>query len=249
MSHSKWLYPFLILGLCPLGASAEPQRALFSHENNFPRWEQFEAGVEFNMAELEASVGMVDVWDATPYIRYGLLDNLAARVDVPYRNVDPDFGDSESGLGDVEVELQLLAYEDIFGYPYYIPYVNVSLPTGDEDKGLGEDDVVVTPGMAYGGRIRDWIGWVIDVGYRINPDRDNQFLVSHSYLWDISEDFTLLTEVRYEEESEGDEDSKFLLTGGFSYNWSRKLQMAVHAGSGISGETDVLGQVRFTYSF
>lgn len=249
MSQSKWLFPILFVSAIPYTAHAEPQRTALSLENKFPRWEQVEVGATYEAAERDEEFREVDLWAVSPYVRYGLLENLAVRLDVPYVGFDASPGDDESGLGDMVVEFQLRAYEDIFGYPYFIPHVSFSLPTGDEDKGLGADGTVIEGGIAYGDRINDWIGWVLDVGYIVHPDTDDRFRLAHSYTWDLSESFTLLTEIVWEEQVDDDEDSLLLATGGFSYNWTRDLQMGVNVGGGITGDIDIYGKLRLSYSF
>jgi hypothetical protein len=190
-----------------------------------------------------------DLQTFAPYVRYGLLENFAIRLDLPYVNSDPAFGDSESGLGDMTVELQLRTWEDIFGYPYFIPHVSATLPTGDEDKGLGNEDSVVEVGMSYGDKMYDTVMWVLDLSYRVNPNTDNQLLLANSYIWNISEQFSLLFEILYEEEIEDNGESLVLAAGGFSYNWTPNLRMGAHVAGGITGPTDIHSEVRFSYNF
>jgi hypothetical protein len=239
----------ITLGLLAGRAPADSQRPLFTYENAFPRWEQLEVGATVNYVETKTTFAEDSTTLMGPYVRYGLLENLAMRVDVPFASTDPEFGDSESGLGDVVVGFQLRAYEDIFGYPYFIPHVKASIPTGDEDKGLGEGDPVYTAGMSYGDKIYDFLSWVLDASYRINPDIDNQILLSTSILWHVSPDFTLLGEVRYEDSADNSDESLVLAVGGMSYNWTESLQMGVHVGGAITGEVDMVSGFRLSYSF
>jgi hypothetical protein len=249
MSKMKWMpLPLLTVLIATIG-TAEPVRTFYSLENQLPRWEQLEVGVDFEASELEVGPFDIDYMETSIYARYGLLDDLAVQIDIPFAQFDPGIGDSESGIGDVELEFQLRAYEDIFGYPYFIPYVNVALPTGDDDKGLGTGDTVVTGGIAYGSTIHDWIDWVLDVSYQINSDEDNQIKVGHSYVWNVSEEFAILTELYYEQASIDELDDDFIIAGGFSYNWSLNLEMALSVGAGVEGPTDVKGNARIAYSF
>lgn len=250
MFHSK--LPLLLLALftCVAAARAETQRPLFTLENKFPRWEQFEAGLTYTAFERDDASVKPDLQTVSPYLRYGLLENLAVRVDVPVVNADPAFGGSESGFGDIKVELQLRTWEDIFGYPYFIPHVSVTLPTGDEDDGLGNDDSIVEVGMSYGDKlVVDDFSWILDVSYRIDPNADDYLIVGNSYIYDFSDKFALVGELLYEENIEGDSDSLVIVSGGFSYNWTKALQMGIHAGGGLTGDTDAMAQVRFSYSF
>lgn len=248
MPQSKRLIFIALSTLLMAATYADPQRTLFTYENSFPRWEQFEVGTEFSYADYKDGMFSADISVASAYIRYGILDNLAVRLDIPYVNIDPDFASSESGLGDLEVEFQLRTYEDIFGYPYYIPHVSFTLPTGDDDKGLGEDGTIVTAGMSWGTQMYDSLGFVLDVSYRVNPDEDNQVLLGNSYIWEVSENFALLTEIGYEEKTDIS-SSLTLISGGMSYDWNQQLQMAVNVGKSFSGDLDTFFHARFSYSF
>ncbi|MDA3872544.1 MAG: transporter [Kiritimatiellae bacterium] len=247
MPHSKRLLLLALSTLFVVASYADPQRTLLTFENRFPRWEQLEVGGEYQQVNYDGMFG-ADVSSAAAYVRYGILDNLAVRMDVPFVEVDPETGSSESGPGDMEVEFQLRTYEDIFGYPYFIPHVSFTLPTGDEDKGLGADGTIVTAGMSWGTQMWDHLGWVLDVSYRIHPDEENRLLVGNSYIWDISNKFALLTEIGYEQETD-EEDDLILISGGMAYDWSKSLQMAVHAGTGLSGDLDSFFDARLSYSF
>mgnify|MGYP001100206508 CR=1 FL=1 len=249
MSQLKRLLPFILSGMFLCAAHAESQRTLFTVENQFPNWEQFEAGGSFTFRDGDEDSFAPDTTVSSIYLRYGLLSNLAVQLDVPIVNLDFPRGGDETGLGDMELSFQLLTYEDIFGYPYFIPHVSVTLPTGDEDKGLGNDDPVITAGIAYGSTINDWIDWVIDLSYRINSDQDNQIIVGHSYAWNMSDSFAIITELLYEEALDSDEDSQVLVSAGFSYDWTEKLQLDVSAGGGLTGPVDAYGNVSVRYSF
>jgi hypothetical protein len=249
MSHFKRLLLFVFSGFLLTSVYAESQRTLFSLENQFPRWEQFEVGAYYQGSAANDDTFYPDTSTSALFIRYGILDNLAVKLELPYVGYDFPTGANESGIGDMTVEFQLKPYEDIFGYPYFIPHVSFSLPTGDENKGLGVDGTTVILGIAYGSTINDWIDWVIDLSYKINPDFDDQMILANSYIWNLSEEFSLVTEVMYEEAILDGTDSKVLVTAGFSYDWTDSLQFDVNVGGGLTGPEDVIGQARFSYSF
>lgn len=248
MTHSKWLIS--LLAAASLHVAAESQRTIFTVENRFPRWEQVEVGVLGTYEEYDFGFTEPEIIGVMPYVRYGIREHFAVQVGVPYVQVDPGFGSSESGLGDVEVKFQLRAYEDIFGYPYFIPHLSVTFPTGDDEKGLGAGDATVTAGLSYGNKIYDFISYVLDGSYRIHPDQDNQVLLSTSFLWHVSAELDFIAEVRYEDNTGlfGEDESVYFL-GGMVYDWTRALQMGVHAGTAISGDDETFGLVRFSYSF
>jgi hypothetical protein len=252
MSHSKWMIALLATSFAAALSHAEPTRSLFTPENKFPRWGQLEAGANYFFTEETDDDNFVDT-DTTvvaPYLRYGLAKELALRVDVPFVSTDPSVGDGESGLGDVDVTLELRAYEDIFEYPFIIPHVTVSVPTGDEDKGLGEGNTVITPGLAVGTVTYDTMTWILDASYRINADSENQLILSGSFIYDVSDILAFLLEVRFEDEANGpNTDAEFLVLGGMTYDWSERFQTAFHVGTAAEGNTDVITAVRASYSF
>jgi hypothetical protein len=249
MSPTKLFSLFMMVLLLATAGRSESKRTAFTFENAFPRWEQFEFGVTHQGVEQEDGFLKTDIQTTSAYLRYGVLENFAIQLELPYVNLNPDFGKSESGYGDMELEFQLRTWEDIFGYPYFIPHVNVTLPTGDEDKGLGQDDSTVEVGISYGDKLSDSLMWILDVSYRVNPDIENQFLVGHSYILDLSERFAIIAELAFEEEVEATTNSILLAGGGFSYNWTNRLQMGAHVFGGLSGPTDVVSQFRLSYSF
>jgi hypothetical protein len=248
MSHLKWLPVILLTALLTQTVQAEPSRTFYSLENQFPRWEQLEVGMDVSATEREVGFQDISYREVAVYARYGVFDNLAVALDLPFAQVDPDLSDTESGLGDMELRLQLRAYEDIFGYPFFIPYVNFSFPTGDEDKGLGDGDVAFTGGFSFGSKINDWIDWVIDLSYKVNSEDDNQFIVGHSYVWNISDDFALLTEVAFRQSELESLDDEVILAGGFNYNWNQNFEMGISVGVG-SEDTSAEVKARISYSF
>jgi hypothetical protein len=248
MSQLKWLPAILTTLLLVSTAQAEPIRTFYSIENQFPRWEQWEVGFDFTNTEREVGFSETTYREASIYARYGILDDFAVALSLPFAQFDPDMGSSESGPGDVELGFQLRTYEDIFGYPYFIPYLNISFPTGDDDKGLGAGDVALTGGMAFGSKIHDWIDWSLDLSYKINAEDDNQFVVGHSYVWNVSEEFGILTEVAFRQAENDLEDDEFIFAGGFNYNWSRDFEMGISVAFG-SDNTDAEVNARVSYSF
>ncbi len=250
MSQIKRLLPLMLSGMFFSAVYADSQRTNFTVENRFPHWEQFEIGASYEGTEADTdSTFTPDSGRATAYVRYGILDNLAVQLDIPYVNYEFPNGISNDGFGDVEVEFQLLTYEDIFGYPYFIPHVSFTLPTGDEDKGLGQDGTVITFGLSYGSTINDWIDWVLDVSYVANPDVNDQVLLANSYVWNISEEFGLVTEIVYREAILEGEGSTVIATAGFTYEWTESLQLDLSVGGGLSGPADAYGKAGLSYTF
>ena len=127
-------------------AHAEAQRALLTHENRFPEVGSAEIGSYFEYLDLNNG----DQSDIRPYGRYTVVNNLTLNASVPYAWLNPDNGSNENGVGDADVGLELLAYQDIFEYPWVIPHVDTAFSTGDQNKGLGSGETVTTFGVSVG---------------------------------------------------------------------------------------------------
>jgi len=250
MKHSKWLVASLSTLMVSSMITAETQRTVFTQENRLPEWEQLEAGISIRYREYADVFDGAEVTETVPYVRYGLTRDISVQVGLPFVNVEPNLGSSESGLGDIEVTFLLRAYEDLFGYPYFIPHLTVTLPTGDDDKGLGAGDPVFTGGISYGDKMYEFISWVWDASYRVNPNADNQFMLSASVLWHVSEQLIFLAEARYTDKADlNPDDNSILGLAGMVYNFTEALQMGIHLGAGLTDDTDALGQFRLSYSF
>jgi hypothetical protein len=189
--------------------------------------------------------------------RYGVLENMTVGAEIPF--VDSEFyGESESGLGDVVLSLDLLAYQDIFRYPFVIPHVDVALPTGDEDKGLGAGDAVINFGISVGTKVYDALTYVIDFSYAYNgagyfvTDLDeNIYMISGSLVWDISDRLAFLVEGRLYEKLDMMMDNPFEAKGGMAYRFGRQSQLALYGGvvDGGMGEDFDQASVQFTLGF
>ena len=114
-----------------IAAPAEESRAFLTTENKFPEQGQLELSY---LLESDQNDGF-DYATHALQARYGLIENLTTRLTVPYAVLDPEVGDSVDGLGDVRLGFDLLAFEDIFRYPYVIPHVEVGFAT-DGKTGL-----------------------------------------------------------------------------------------------------------------
>jgi hypothetical protein len=250
MKHSKWLAAFLSALTVSSMITAETQRTVFTRENRLPDWEQFETGILFRFREYNDFFENGEIRETIPYLRYGLTRDVAVQVNLPLISVEPNNKSGQSGIGDMEVGFLIRAHEELFGYPYFIPHVSFTLPTGSKSKGLGSGDVGITLGLSYGDKMYDFISWVWDASYRVNPNSDNQFMLSASVLWHVSEQLVFLAEARYTDKSDADPDSNSVLgLGGMVYNFTDALQMGVHFGAGFTDDTDAIGQFRLSYRF
>lgn len=210
---------------------AEEARAFWTVENKFPALGEAELSYWFEQNEFEDFVYR----SQSALLRYGLLENVTARLDVPFVQRDEDFASDADGLGDIGLGFDLLAFEDIFGYPYVIPHVDVAFPTGDEDDGLGTGETMYMFGVSIGTVVYEVLHYVADFSYAQNYDarateEDDVFMGSLSLIWDISKRFSVMGEGRimdYQDTS----DQPFLIGAGMAYSWTENFDTSFFIGN------------------
>jgi len=219
-----------------LNSNTGPMRTLLTRENKYPEVGQFEVGGYFKHNETENN----DSDSLGAYGRIGVWDNVTFEAGVPV--TDSDFnGESNTGLGDVELKLDLLAFQDIFRFPFIIPHIDVSLPTGEEDEGLGSGETIFAPGISIGTKVYDCLTYVVDFTYAFdgandNYADDNVYYVSGSIVWDISDRFAVLVEGRIYEENDF-EENPYTFHGGMAYRVTEDVQIAGYGGQ-YNSESD-----------
>ncbi len=245
----KLLIP--VLFACATLAGAESQRTAITTENKFPELGKLELGYDFKNREFDDAKYRIHEAVA----RYGLIENLTARLHVPFVSADPDFGDKEQGIGDVQLGFDLRAYEDIFRYPYVVPHLDVAFSTGDEDKGLGTGETMFMFGVAIGTMTHDQFHWVLDVSYAANyealaTEEDDVFMVGLSWVWDISDRFSISIEGLVQDFQDTDNEP-YLIGGGFAYKWTPAFQTRFFMGGWQEQESgeDLAFNVNAAYSF
>ncbi|MBU0678936.1 MAG: transporter [Verrucomicrobia bacterium] len=212
---------------------SEPIRTTFTRENRLPELYQLEAGSGFDYVQFEAG----DETVFTPYLRFAVFDNLDIIGRVPYVELDPDFGDGESGIGDASLGFEVVVYEDIFHYPYIMPHVDVTYDTGDEDKGLGEGETYVTLGITIGTTVNDMVHFSLDGSYELRDEVDDIASVGAAIVWDLSKEFALTTEVQWTDEDDGAEiNDPITFLGGMSYEPTENV--AFIFSGGVATESD-----------
>lgn len=240
----------VLLGMSAGVASAETMRPLLTKENRLPEVRQLELGLVTEFREEDGS-GTEDfsTWEFSPELRYGLASELIFTLAVPAltREVGED---TENGLGDIQLGLEFLAWEDIFHYPYILPYLEIGLPTGDEDEGLGYGDVTAEAGLAIGTTVYDSLTYALDGGYRFLQDAGNVFKVSGALIYELSKQTSILVEGEFEEAREGEEDDRVLVLGGLTYKPTTRWFVGLYGGARLDGETDdPVGGAKVTYTF
>jgi len=234
----------LILAAFTGAVHAQPVRTVLSKDGNIPRPQQTELGVDLRYEEYEfreeTAIG--------PYLRYALFKNLAIQAQAPFRTIEPEVGDKESGIGDTTVGFDFLAYQDIFRYPWIMPHASVTLATGDEKKGLGTGETSYTVGAAIGTTVADVLHFVADARYTILKDVDNVPSLGLALIWDLDRKFALVGEMEIYRDREAD-DYPITFLGGMHYKISRNLQFGVYGGSSQNSDRDVLIHGRLSAMF
>lgn len=231
-------------------AWAEPQRTLLTHENQFPELGQLEVGYQFQQREFNT----FNYRSHSAQARFGLWENLTLNLDVPWVQRDEDFAEDEDGAGDVVLGFDLLAYEDVFTYPYVIPHIEIGFPTGDDDKGLGSGETMYAFGVSIGTVVYDVLHYVLDLTYAANYDalateEDDVFMGSLSLIWELSDRFNWTLEGGMVDYQDTD-DEPFIVGGGFAYKWTPNFQTSFfYGGWQEDSEEDTTLNARATYTF
>ena len=234
-----------------VAAQAEPIRTLLTKENQLPEKGQTELGLFANTQQYDNNAGYSEI----PYVRYGLFGNLAAYAFVPYNETryKNGFGLNQNGFGDMGIGFELLAYEDIFKFPYVLPHLEFRFPTGDKDKGYSAGDVSILGGVTVGTKTWECVNWAVDVtGEHLTTNdpglKADTIVVSGSIVWDLDEQFSVVAEVNG---SDQDYPAGHPLTyeGGMVYKPIESLMVGVYGGRTIHTGEDWNGTVKIAYSF
>jgi len=235
-------------------AQAEPRRVLLTHENRLPEKGELEVEGAFilqeNQDEREQfTVEDVDWRTYAVAARYGLARDLKIGAVVPFSTWEPDEGDGEAGFNDIQIEAELRAFEDVFGYPYILPYLRVSLPTGDEDKDLGDGDPSYTFGAAVGTTVLDDLHYALDLAYTVRGSSENVASVGGSIIWDLNDRCSLVGEGKFTEKLAEEEENSKILLGGLIYRPAPVWLVGLYGGKDMGGDPDMIAAVRVNYTF
>jgi len=245
---------FILFGFCFFwlaAVQAEPIRTVVTKENRLPRVGELESSLIFDYLERETS----NETAISPYLRYGLLRDLAAYATVPYRSIDDDFKeDKNRGFGDIRLGAEWIVYRNLFGAPWIMPHAEVILDTGNERKELGSGSTDYVVGLAAGTSVQRDFHFAVDARYRIVDDQDNIPSIGGSLVWDLDRRLSLLSEIEVSREKEdamgfGKDTHPILFLAGLHYRARRDLQFSLHAGTGKNTDLDAMIRARVTKSF
>lgn len=234
-----------------LSTMAEESRAFLTTENKFPELHQMELSYFLDNNQNDD----FDFRTHNIVARYGLIENVTTRLTLPYAQFEPENGSSTDGLGDIKLGFDLLAYEDIFRYPYVIPHVEVSFATGDDKDGLGSGKTGYSAGVTVGTVVYDCLHYIVDGTYVADMDThagvtDDAAIGSFSMIWDISSRFSVMGEGRLVNYQDAD-DTATMIGGGMSYAWTENLGSSVFVATwpdSVYGEDQTL-LLKVNYTF
>jgi hypothetical protein len=164
------LVTLAILLLVSSFAFAGFERSLdYQLDVNSPAAMNIEAGLAADYISVNSDV---DAWVLDAYAKYGIMDNWEVGFDVPYLNISPDEGDSQSGIGDMNVWTKYRFFSEDKNCFGLAAGVNAKLATGEQREGLGTGHVNWMPFIM--GTIRPAEPLVVGakVGYNYISDDD-----------------------------------------------------------------------------
>ncbi|MDD5679462.1 MAG: transporter [Kiritimatiellae bacterium] len=251
-------------------AQSESMRPLFTRENRFPETGKAEVGIFAGYAQYDeyfvsqiapkAYEGVYVNKNAdpklksaslVPYVKYGLLKNLTVYTKVPVSYNKSDAKDkNNTGFNDIAVGAELLAYEYTYKYPWVIPYIEVTFPSGDEKEYMGNGEMDGIFGIAVGTTTFDKYTWILDGRYDANVSDNGRFEGAASFIWDLSDQFSVLAEAKVTEKAPGSpKDVPLYFNGGICYRPIEQLSINIYGGTSANAEENGHGTLKVAYSF
>lgn len=263
---------FLLLALIALAAShlmaeSESVRPLFTRENRFPELGKVEVGTLVSYQQLdEYFISQIDPKSyqgyyvdkkakrsettVTPYARYGVFENLTLYSKVPLDFVSSDVKGRQTGFNDIAVGMELLAYEYTYKYPWVVPYIEVTFPTGNDRNHMGLGKVDPIFGIAVGTTTFDKYHWILDGRYDANVSNDGRFEGAAAFIWDLSNQFSVLAEAKVTEKAPGStKDVPVYFNAGICYKPIDQLSVNLYGGTSANAEENGHGTVKIAYNF
>ncbi len=235
---------------------AEMNRPQFSKENKFPDYLKPEVGLRIEYHEIqdtqeEYTLSDANLWSLNLFGRMGVYENLTLTANLPFNSLEPDEADTENGLGDIGIGLELRAFEDVFGYPYIIPHCTYTFDTGDENKGLGGGVTTFRLGVSIGTVVEDVVHFIGDVSYDILKAEENSVVLGFSTIYDLSEQFSLVVEGRMKERHDpnNQDDWAYYAGGGMVYKMNEKLTMGLYGNGATQADEDLFVTLKTSYDF
>jgi|GEM_PF-1200461 len=252
-------------------AQSESMRPLYTRENRFPEKGKAEVGSFVNYAQDdEYFISQIDhksyqdqgyynvdknaklkSTTVEPYAKYGLLNNLTVYSRVPFSvNQSDTKGGTKAGFDDIAFGAELLAYEYTYKYPWVIPYVEVTVPSGNDKEHMGIGKVDAIFGAAVGTTTFDKYTWILDGRYDTNVGDNGRFEGAASFIWDLSDQFSVLAEAKVTEKAQGStKDVPIYFNAGMCYKPIEYLSVNLYGGTSANAEENGHGTLKVAYCF
>jgi hypothetical protein len=200
---------------------------------NSPAAMNLEGGLVFDYISID---GDVNAWVLDAYVKYGIMDNWEIGFDVPYLNISPDEGDSQSGIGDMNIWTKYRFLDESKNCMGLAAGVNVKLATGDEDEGLGSGETDWMPFIMATFKPADQFVLGAKVGYDIIGEPEG-VEVDDSWVGTIWGGYMVKPNVGIVAELHGNtQEGKdpLSLDAGITYGASENVGLTAGAGVGLN---------------
>lgn len=173
-------------------------------------------------------------------LKTGILESLEIGVNAPIVISDPDAGEKESGIGDVQAGLKYRFLEAAGARPALALTAGLTIPTGDKDKGLGSGKSDFSAALVGGFDLKP-VSFFFNLGYgRLNSaDKDageKQDILSASAaaVWAVTEPLALNVEILYQSKGAEGEDDSWQSVVGAKYSFSEAVTLDAGARVGFT---------------
>lgn len=253
MRRIIWLAIIAVLAGVVHGEMQRPQLTL---ENRFTEVMRPEITLQYEKQSYEVDPDAGQNTDADVIFyklmgRMNVLDNLALTLDIPYVDIQQDFGDDDKGWGDIVIGAQLRVYEYIFDYPYVIPHVEFALDDSGKDNEYGYAEPAFRFGTSVGTVVHDWVHFIADVSLTTFDDKDDVVDVALSTIWDVDETFSVVAEGLYRENTDENAQDTAIrkLQAGMIYEPMENLSFGVYGSKAWNSGEDTVFTLKSAYSF
>lgn len=249
-------------------AQSETIRPLFVKENKMPELHAFEVDLVGSYVRYDESQNVANLklkrseYTVTPEARFGVYENVTLYGRVPFRYIKSDTLGNKTGLDDITLGAELLAYEYTYKYPWVIPYAEVSFPTGKDDDmtpirktdtifGYSQGKVDGIFGVAVGTTVADIYHYILDGRYDINTGDNGTFSGAAGFIWDLSDQFSVLGEAKVSQAPENNPYSgvPVFFNGGLSYAPHERLRCTAYGGAAVNCAEEGHGGLKIAYMF
>ncbi|HET7854007.1 MAG TPA: transporter [Candidatus Methylomirabilis sp.] len=154
------------------------------------------------------------LWRFATGVNIGVLPGLEVDAEAAFVHLNPDEGNTRSGLGTTFVTVKYRFLDETERRPAFMGAVVLGLPTGNEDFVLVEEGVLVQP-IAVISKTFGPLMLTLNGGYIFNTaDSDRDFwVVRGSFEYKVTDAWTIVGEVSSELSARGDTDIVVLRPG------------------------------------